>query len=440
MAGFWASKLDIRMTGRPVAFSGKKKKAQLKARKLRKAAEDTDEEEIVEQKPIVQQEHTTAPTLTSSWNLREPKYKTSAAQNAKYSTPMVVRNTTDSKLREIDVEKFYEQTSVDIPVRPSWTYEMSKEDLEASEVKYFELWLDSVYKTIKSENLGFFEQNLEVWRQFWRVCEMSDVIVVVVDARFPVLHYPLSLHKYIKEQLGKPFILVLMKCDLVPEHIVVDWENALRQVFPSLTIRRASSLYMAKTEDHKALCSVRRQLIIDELRNQIHPHTQSQKLATVGLLGQPNVGKSSLINMLVGRNVVSASKTPGHTKHFQTIKLDDYIQLCDCPGLVLPVSLPRELQILNGLYNVAQLKDPYGALMVAHELTDLTKSLKVDKDPQTQVDLSIIGICERIAEMEGFFTSGAGRPDTYRAANFILRSIVSGSKNLCIFWYPKLSG
>lgn len=428
------------MTGRPVAFSGKKKKAQLKARKLRKAAEDTSEGEDFRQKPIVQQEHTTIPSLTSAWDLREPKYKTSAAQNSKYSTPVVIRNTADSKLREIDVDKFYEQTSVDIPVRPSWTYEMSKEDLEASEVKYFELWLDNVYKTVKSENLGFFEQNLEVWRQFWRVCEMSHAILVVVDARFPVLHYPLSLHKYMKEQLGKPFILVLMKCDLVPEHIVVDWENTLCRVFPGITICRGGSLYVAKTEDHEALCSVRRQFIINELRKQIHAHSRSHKLETIGLLGQPNVGKSSLINMLVGRNVVSASKTPGHTKHFQTIKLDDCIQLCDCPGLVFPVSLPRELQVLNGLYNVAQLKDPYGALMLAHELTDLTKSLKIDIASHPQVDLSIIGICERIAETEGFFTSGAGRPDTYRAANFILRSIVSGSKNLCIFWYPKLSG
>ena len=42
---------------------------------------------------------------------------------------------------------------------------------------------------------------------------------------------------------------------------------------------------------------------------------------TIGFIGQPNVGKSSLINSIFGKKVVSASRTPGHTKHFQTLHL-----------------------------------------------------------------------------------------------------------------------
>lgn len=57
------------------------------------------------------------------------------------------------------------------------------------------------------------------------------------------------------------------------------------------------------------------------------------------------MGKSSLINGLVGRKVVSVSRTPGHTRYFQTYFLTPSVKLCDCPGLIFPSLLPRQLQV-----------------------------------------------------------------------------------------------
>ena len=53
------------------------------------------------------------------------------------------------------------------------------------------------------------------------------------------------------------------------------------------------------------------------------------KTLTIGMLGQPNAGKSSLINSLMGKRVLSMSKTPGHTKHFQTIFITKSVVLCE---------------------------------------------------------------------------------------------------------------
>lgn len=54
------------------------------------------------------------------------------------------------------------------------------------ENKYFREYIDSINNTFSMSELSYFELNLETWRQLWRVLEMSDILLVVVDARFPV--------------------------------------------------------------------------------------------------------------------------------------------------------------------------------------------------------------------------------------------------------------
>lgn len=56
----------------------------------------------------------------------------------------------------------------------------------------------------------------------------------------------------------------------------------------------------------------------------------------IGLVGFPNVGKSSTINALFGSKKTAVAATPGKTKHFQTLFVSDDLLLCDCPGLVFP--------------------------------------------------------------------------------------------------------
>ncbi|KAL1396029.1 hypothetical protein pipiens_010808 [Culex pipiens pipiens] len=84
----------------------------------------------------------------------------------------------------------------------------------------------------------------------------------------------------------------------------------------------------------------------------------TEGLVTVGLVGYPNVGKSSTINAVFLEKKVSVSATPGKTKHFQTLYVDSELLFCDCPGLVMPSFCTTKADmILNGILPIDQMRD-----------------------------------------------------------------------------------
>lgn len=106
--------------------------------------------------------------------------------------------------------------------------------------------------------------------------------------------------------------------------------------------------------------------------------THIDGVTTIGLVGYPNVGKSSTINALMMSKKVSVSATPGKTKHFQTLYLDNDLLLCDCPGLVMPSFVcTKEEMILNGILPIDQMRNHVPAvtllatLIPRHVLEDL---------------------------------------------------------------------
>lgn len=98
--------------------------------------------------------------------------------------------------------------------------------------------------------------------------------------------------------------------------------------------------------------------LLDELQARMPPGSSSRR-GIVGFVGYPNVGKSSVINALFGAKKVSMSRTPGKTKHLQTLELSDSnITLCDCPGLVFPsVVATKAHLVINGTVPLDELRD-----------------------------------------------------------------------------------
>ncbi|KAF7339797.1 Large subunit GTPase 1 [Mycena venus] len=167
---------------------------------------------------------------------------------------------------------------------------------------------------------------------------------------------------------------------------------------------------------------------------------QSPTKLVVGLVGYPNVGKSSTINSLLGEKKVSVSSTPGKTKHFQTINLSDSMTLCDCPGLVFPQFATTKADLIcDGVLPIDQMKEHTGpaALVVKRipkEVLEATYGLTikikgVDEGGDGQVTAENFLIAYAIGR--GYTRSGQGNPDEARAARYIMKDYVNAKLLYC---------
>merc|ERR550537_377165 len=107
-------------------------------------------------------------------------------------------------------------------------------------------------------------------------------------------------------------------------------------------------------------------LSCDDLFKLFEAYGKPGEVTTVGMAGYPNVGKSSLINALVGEKKVSMSRQPGHTKHFQTIELPQrQLRLCDCPGLVFPSIVATKAHlVIRGVQPIDVCQDTIGPVQI----------------------------------------------------------------------------
>ncbi|KAM6498736.1 GTPase [Amanita muscaria] len=429
------------------------------------------------------------------------------------------------------------------PRRPKWRFDMSKKEVEHNEEGLFKKWLDQTDEQLKvwqeSDTIGdgtlraslrspsYFERNLEVWRQLWRVSEISQILLVLLDSRCPLIHYPPSLDDYLtKHQV----IFVLTKVDISGHGCVKTWIDYLHTRYPGTHIVQVES-YMEKKNTANQGHSRFEPHIRTELRNKLveavraahtellepppdvrsnpsrlatwkppvkrdinwesvktttgrnerleddHTHENSEQIdeerdelqyLTIGLIGQPNVGKSSLLNALFGEHKVKASRTPGKTKHFQTLFWSREIRLVDCPGLVMPNYIPMELQVLCGILPISRVSAVPACIHFAANLLPLERILNLshpgelaepveDKRtwregmtpssgasrPHTWTAMDILVAC---ANSKGWVTAKAARPDIHRAGNYskllnfdtcfpVLRLLAEGKIGWA-FWPP----
>ncbi|XP_050457625.1 guanine nucleotide-binding protein-like 1 [Cataglyphis hispanica] len=480
---------------RKTPFSGKAKKLQMQVKKQRQRPTWLEDDEDncssnasnAEYGRQVQKINKQPKDNKSSRNRYALQFFQETKEELRKRKEQALRSIEPVSLKDQEISDNYFPPGIDIPKRPPWDFNMTREQLDIREQRYFTEYLKNMEEL---GSLSYFELNLETWRQLWRVLEMSDILLIIVDIRYTVLMFPPYLYHYVTNELQKDMILVLNKVDLAPPALVVAWKEYFRSQYPKLHIlmftsyptynlrgnmnneegikkrRRKGKLRMA-AEGAQKLLEACKDIVKDKvdlsswhekIQEEMHSeydlddidhkdnvtiqkedttYFEHEKykngVLTIGCIGTPNVGKSSLMNALMGKKVVSVSRTPGHTKHFQTIYLTKTVCLCDCPGLVFPSTVPKQLQILMGSFPIAQVREPYTTIKFLAERIDLPKLLRISH-PENDDTWSAMDICDGWAIKRDFRTARAARLDTYRAANSLLRMALEGK--ICLYIYP----
>ncbi|KAG9738761.1 nuclear/nucleolar GTP-binding protein, partial [Aureobasidium melanogenum] len=190
-------------------------------------------------------------------------------------------------------------------------------------------------------------QSKRIWNELYKVIDSSDVVIHVLDARDPLGTRCRSVEKYIREEAPhKHLLFVLNKCDLIPTSVAANWVRLLGKEYPTLAFHASINNSFGKG----SLISLLRQF------SALH---SSRKQISVGFIGYPNTGKSSIINTLRKKKVCNVAPIPGETKVWQYITLMKRIYLIDCPGVVPPnMGDTDEDILLRGVVRIENVENP----------------------------------------------------------------------------------
>lgn len=255
-------------------------------------------------------------------------------------------------------------------------------------------------------------QSKRIWGELHKVVDSSDVVIQVIDARDPIGTRSRFLESFLKRQYPhKHMVLLINKADLVPTWVSSRWLRVLSKEYPTLIFHSSITNPFGKGS------------LINLLRQYKALHSDKKSISC-GLVGYPNVGKSSVINTLRGKKVSNVAPIPGETKVWQYVTLFRSIFLVDCPGVVHDSTKNSESEaILKGVVRVESLRgmaaEYIPALLEKVEKKHIVKTYGVE-DWETTDDF-----LEKLGRKTGKLLKG-GEPDVNTVGRMMLNDFQRG--------------
>jgi len=247
-------------------------------------------------------------------------------------------------------------------------------------------------------------QSKRIWNELYKVIDSSDVVLQVLDARDPLGTRSPHIENFLRtEKPHKHLIFILNKVDLVPTWVTQRWVAILSSEYPTVAFHASLTHPFGKGS------------LINLLRQFAKLHIDKKQIS-VGFIGYPNVGKSSVINTLRSKKVCKVAPIAGETKVWQYITLMRRIYLIDCPGVVYPSAETDVEKVLKGVVRVELVENPEDYIPTVLERVKkeyMLKTYKVDDWDSAEEFL------EKLATRMGKLLKGR-EPDITTAARIVL--------------------
>ena len=267
-----------------------------------------------------------------------------------------------------------------------------------------------------------------------KVIDTSDIILQVLDARDPMgtrIHP--SIEATILSHHDKKMVLVLNKIDLIPKEAVSGWLNFLRRSRPTVAMKAGTNngdKVGREVDCQGALqstCGVGVEELLGLLKNYSRTSGGGGKTCiTVGIIGYPNVGKSSILNTLKRSRAVGVSPRPGFTTCLQEVVLDKNLRLVDSPGVIFDDTdkVNGAECMLRNCVDADSVEDPIPAVEALLNRCS-TESLMMTYSIPAFPKGNVMVFLAMIAKRNGKVLKG-GIPDKIIAARGVLRDWNTG--------------
>ncbi|GBG54902.1 ribosome biogenesis GTPase A [Sporomusaceae bacterium FL31] len=250
--------------------------------------------------------------------------------------------------------------------------------------------------------------------------KLVDVVIELLDARIPASSANPVINNIIE---NKPRVIALNKADLAEPEWTERWINEFRQ--QGLQVVAIDSMTGKGT---KTLVSRVEQLASAKIAHLAAKGINPRAVRAM-ILGIPNVGKSSLINRLLGTATVRTADKPGVTRGKQWIKIGKNLELLDTPGVLWPKFEDPEVgfklavtgAINDEVYDMEKLIDKFLKLLRENYSDRLLERYKLNS-PLPEDSLALL---ELIAKKRGCLRSG-GIIDEEKARRIILNEFRAG--------------
>lgn len=253
-------------------------------------------------------------------------------------------------------------------------------------------------------------QSKRIWNELHKVIDSSDIILQVLDARDPMGTRSKYIEEFLrKEKPHKHLFFILNKVDLIPTWATQRWVAILSAEYPTIAFHASLTHPFGKG----SLINLLRQL------GKLHI---DKKQISVGFIGYPNTGKSSIINALRSKKVCNVAPIAGETKVWQYITLMRRIFLIDCPGVVYPSAETDAEKVLKGVVRVELVTSPEDYVV---EVLKRVREEYIRKTYHIKSWTSSTDFLEQMAKRSGKLLKG-GDPDIVAVAKMVLNDFQRG--------------